>query len=99
VFKSSPIARQVWTSRACALSWSRSPRPPPWWSAITSTRAHDKEHYFNFTFGTRDLKALWETIRERLYGDQAFGEAIGRSSIATCEGVHGWDDYLLPSPL
>jgi hypothetical protein len=56
---------------------------------------HDGVQYFNFTLGTRDLKALWDTLREQLYGDVTFGKPVARSSIATCEGPHGWDDYLL----
>ena len=56
---------------------------------------HDKGHYFNFTFGTRDLKALWGILREQVYADRAFGHLVALSSIATCEGSHGWDDYLL----
>jgi hypothetical protein len=56
---------------------------------------HDKGHYFNFTFGTRNLKALWKLLHEQLYADPAHGHLVARSSIATCEGPHGWDDYLL----
>jgi len=56
---------------------------------------HDAVRYFNFTFGTRDLKALWDALRDQVYGDPTFGESVARSSIATCEGSQGWDDYLL----
>ena len=56
---------------------------------------HDAVDYFNFTFGTRDLNALWDTLQKQLYGDPTFGELVARSSIATCEGAQGWDDYLL----
>lgn len=56
---------------------------------------HDKGHYFNFTFGTQDLKGLWEILREQVYADRVFGRLVALSSIATCEGSHGWDDYLL----
>lgn len=55
---------------------------------------HDKEHYLNFTFGTRDLPALWATLHEQVYADPVFGTLVERSSIAVCEGMHGWDDYL-----
>ncbi|HXF59546.1 MAG TPA: hypothetical protein VN539_06955 [Candidatus Saccharimonadales bacterium] len=55
----------------------------------------DEVEYSNFTLGTRDLKALWATIRAEVYGDPTLGELVSRSSIATCEGSHGWDDYLL----
>ena len=56
---------------------------------------HDTVRYFNFTFGTRDLEALWKALREQVYADPAFGDLVAKSSIATCEGPHGWDDYLL----
>jgi hypothetical protein len=58
-------------------------------------QGHDKTHYFNFTFGTRDLKALWAFLSAQMFADPTFGELLARSSIATCEGAHGWDDYLL----
>jgi len=56
---------------------------------------HDGVDYFNFTLGTRDLKALWATILDEVYVDPTLGELVARSSIATCEGSRGWDDYLL----
>ena len=56
---------------------------------------HDEVDYFNFTLGTHDLKSLWTTIQNEVYGDPTLGELVARSSIATCEGPHGWDDYLL----
>jgi hypothetical protein len=56
---------------------------------------HDAVRYFNFTLGTRNLKTLWDALLEQVYGDLTFGELVARSSIATCEGSHGWDDYLL----
>jgi len=56
---------------------------------------HEGEYYLNITFWTPDLEALWKTIRERVYGDETIGTLIGASSIAVCEGAHGWDDYLL----
>jgi hypothetical protein len=33
-------------------------------------RGQDKGAYLNFTFGTEDLRALWERILEALYRDQ-----------------------------
>jgi len=58
-------------------------------------QGHDKTHYLNFTFGTRDLKALWDFLSEQMFADPTFGQLLASSSIATCEGAHGWDDYLL----
>ena len=56
---------------------------------------HDKVHYFNFTFGTDDLPALWREIQLRLYSDPQLAQAMAEASMAMCEGSHGWDDYLL----
>jgi hypothetical protein len=56
---------------------------------------HDAVDYFNFTFHTRDIRALWTVLVRELYDNPALGEHLTRSSIATCEGAHGWDDYLL----
>ena len=58
-------------------------------------RGHDKGEYLNFTFGTEDLRALWERVQEALYRDRNLAGPMGVASIATCEGEHGWDDYLL----
>ncbi|SRR6266571_5878371 len=56
---------------------------------------HDKGEYFNFTFGTEDLATLWATIQGVVYGDPALRGPMEVASIASCEGSHGWDDYLL----
>ena len=55
----------------------------------------DKTQYFNFTFGTEDLRGLWAVIRSTAYGNPALAEPMAKSSIAVCTGEHGWDDYLL----
>jgi hypothetical protein len=56
---------------------------------------HDTEHYFNFTFGTEDLAALWRELESCLYSDPVLGSSLRAASMAMCEGDHGWDDYLL----
>jgi hypothetical protein len=58
-------------------------------------QGHDTAHYFNFTFGTEDLAALWREIQSRLYSDAQLGDAMGAASMATGEGSRGRDDYLL----
>jgi hypothetical protein len=58
-------------------------------------RGHDKVEYLNFTFGTDDLEGLWRYIWEALFRDQQFRGPMEVASIVTCEGEHGWDDYLL----
>ena len=56
---------------------------------------HDKVEYFNFTFGTEDLPALWREVQARLYADPQLGAWMSAASMAMCEGPNGWDDYLL----
>ena len=55
----------------------------------------DKTRYFNFTFGTEDLKGLWAVIQSTTYGNPALAGPLAKSSIVVCTGEHGWDDYLL----
>ena len=55
----------------------------------------DKTRYFNFTFGTEDLKGLWAVIQSTIYRNPALAEPMAKSSIAVCTGENGWDDYLL----
>jgi len=51
--------------------------------------------YVSLTFDTDHPKPLWKLLNEQLYQASAFGRFMQVSSIATCEGRHGWDDYLL----
>jgi hypothetical protein len=55
----------------------------------------DDGEYFNFDFDTPRPAALWEQIRGTIYDASAFGQSVRLSSMATCTGQHGWDDYLL----
>ena len=50
--------------------------------------------YLNFTYTTTDLHHLWSEIVSRVYSG-SMGEEMHKSTIATCEGDRGWDDYLL----
>jgi hypothetical protein len=55
----------------------------------------DEHYYVNLMFASDDLRALWKALRECLYQGEEFGEPMRASSMAMCEGEHGWDDYLL----
>lgn len=61
-------------------------------AVVEGTDAHD---YVNLMFASDDLGALWKALQERLYQGEDFGESMRASSMAMCEGEHGWDDYLL----
>ena len=54
----------------------------------------DEVAYINLMFATQTIGALWELLQRHLYGDEAIGTALSKSSMAMCEGSHGWDDYL-----
>lgn len=61
-------------------------------AVVEGTDAHV---YTNLMFATDDLKELWRLLHERLYQSAEFGLPLRASSMAMCEGQHGWDDYLL----
>ena len=54
----------------------------------------DKGPYFNFTFGTDDLKGLWALIQLTVFADDALAQSMAKASIVVCEGSDGWNDYL-----
>jgi len=61
-------------------------------------RKHDEQvgdDYVNFIFGTEALHDLWELLWTKLFQHERVGAALRRSSIVTCQGPQGWDDYLL----
>jgi len=55
----------------------------------------DEHTYVNLTFETDRPKQLWALLHEQLYQASTFGSFMRVSSMAMCEGQHGWDDYLL----
>jgi len=59
------------------------------------TEGEDDGPYVNYDFRARDLSRLWEILQGQVFWDQAIGPTLARSSIVTCEGNRGWDDYLL----
>lgn len=54
----------------------------------------DEVAYINLMFATQTAAALWELLQRQLYGDEIVGAPLLRSSMAVCQGSHGWDDYL-----
>jgi hypothetical protein len=55
----------------------------------------DKTRYFNFTFGTEDLRGLWAVIQSTVYCNPALAGPVAKSSIVVCTGENSWDDYHL----
>ena len=59
------------------------------------TEGEDDGPYVNYDFRARDLVRLWTVLQGQVFWDQLIGPHLARAAIATCEGKHGWDDYLL----
>jgi hypothetical protein len=59
------------------------------------TDGTDQHRYVNLMFATDDLRRLWRLLGQRLYHSAELGGPMRASSMAMCEGQHGWDDYLL----
>ncbi len=54
-------------------------------------KGNDSGEYINISVKTDDLMSLWAIIKKYLKNN----EYLPQTSIVTCEGNHGWDDYLL----
>jgi hypothetical protein len=50
--------------------------------------------YINLKFSAPDHASGWLCLRDA-YDKSAGGRQLALSTIAICEGEHGWDDYLL----
>jgi hypothetical protein len=55
----------------------------------------DNGAYINLYFDAPSAAEAWIAIRSTLYENESTGAFMQKSSIATCEGQQGWDDYLL----
>jgi hypothetical protein len=66
-----------------------------WVKRLSPKHGFDEHAYVNLMFETDYPKLLWKLLYEELYRSSAVGQFMRAASIATCEGRHGWDDYLL----
>jgi hypothetical protein len=55
---------------------------------------NDQGPYVTFRFQSSDLNLLWNALRQQIYELPGVGEVVATSTIAVCEGEHGWNDYL-----
>lgn len=62
---------------------------------LTVEEGFDDGGYINYVFETPDAEKLWQTLRLAVLDDSLVGMVIQEASVVTCEGQHGWDDYLL----
>lgn len=54
-----------------------------------------EQRHVNLIFDTDRPADLWKLLTERLYESDGLGRRMQMSSMAMCEGEHGWRDYLL----
>jgi len=54
-----------------------------------------KQSWVNFLFNSREVGRTWRIVRSRALAHHKWGPRLRRSSMVTCEGSRGWDNYLL----
>jgi len=59
------------------------------------SRGKDRGPYINYCFKSRSPTRVWKALKGRAFGGSRLGVLLRRSSIVTCEGSRGWDNYLL----
>jgi len=59
--------------------------------SVTMCEGHDNGRYVNVTYEVDDVAQLWKLVSDELQTNAALAHA----SIVVCEGIDGWDDYLL----
>jgi hypothetical protein len=58
-------------------------------------RGRDRGPYINYCFRSRSPARVWAAVKGKAFGASRFGPLLRRSTIVTCEGSRGWDNYLL----
>ena len=51
--------------------------------------------YINYCFKSRSPARVWKALNTRAFSNGRVGVLVRRSSIVTCQGSRGWDNYLL----
>jgi hypothetical protein len=67
----------------------------PLFTRYGADEGFDSGPYVNLYFDTPSLPEAWPIVWSQFYGNARIGAFLRASSIATCEGKNGWDDYLL----
>jgi hypothetical protein len=55
----------------------------------------DRGPYLNFSFTARSIGPIWPAIEKSALAHPKLGPSLRRSTIITCQGSKGWDNYLL----
>jgi hypothetical protein len=58
-------------------------------------RGSDRGPYINYCFKSRSPARVWKALSKRAFGNGRVGALLRGSSIVTCQGSRGWDNYLL----
>lgn len=62
---------------------------------FTIQRGRGKEPWVNFLFTTASVARTWNMLESGAIKHGRLGPKLCRSSIVTCQGSRGWDNYLL----
>lgn len=54
-----------------------------------------KRDWINFGFEGPSVGRVWNLLHSEVLSHRQWGPRLRRSSIVTCEGSRGWDNYLL----
>lgn len=68
---------------------------PPALTPLNVTSGEDNGPYYNYLFATEYAREHWDAIRDQMFGQDAFGRLMRRSTVVCCSMEDGWDDYLL----
>jgi hypothetical protein len=58
-------------------------------------RGRRPAQWINYHFTTRSVGPLWKRLHTKALHHRKHGLAPRKSTIVTCEGSRGWDNYLL----
>jgi len=62
---------------------------------FTIRRGRGKDPWMNFLFTSASIARTWSRLESGAIGHRQLGPQLRRSSIVTCQGSRGWDNYRL----
>ena len=62
---------------------------------FTIQRGRGKDPWVNFVFTTRSMVRTWGRLESEAMRHRRLGPQLRKSSIVTCEGAHGWNNYRM----
>jgi len=64
-------------------------------STFVIERSRARDSYLNFLFSSTTAARTWRAIQRIALRHRLLGAPIRRSTIVTCQGTRGWDNYRL----